>query len=227
MAKVVPSTIAGAYASTSELNANFAALALEFENCLSLDGASPSAMTADLDMNNQDILNVNNLFTTTITYQGQSFLAEDITVADAAALFTAVDVEAALAETAVALNVVEADIAALPAWTDYMAGHLVSGVLDVYASDLDSLVVSGRFSFIASGVTNEPSAMISTEYGIVETLARDADDSIQKVYGQTDTAKGKVWGRENISGSWTAWKLQVDPAGASSHPANSFFLMGA
>ena len=58
MAKVTPSTIAGAYASTSELNANFALLAAEFENALSLDGASPSAMTSELDMNGYNIINV-------------------------------------------------------------------------------------------------------------------------------------------------------------------------
>lgn len=66
MAKVTPSTITGAYASTSELNANFALLAAEFENVPSRDGASPSAMTSELDMNGYNIINVGELLLTVV-----------------------------------------------------------------------------------------------------------------------------------------------------------------
>jgi len=63
MAKVTPSTITGAYASTSELNANFALLAAEFENALSLDGTTPNAMSAEIDMNGYNIINIGSLLT--------------------------------------------------------------------------------------------------------------------------------------------------------------------
>ena len=58
MAKLTTTTIAGAYASTTELNANFALVEAAMEKCLFLDGTSPNVMSADLDMNGYDILNV-------------------------------------------------------------------------------------------------------------------------------------------------------------------------
>jgi len=57
MAKLTTTTIAGAYASTTELNANFALVEAAIEKCLFLDGTSPNVMAADLDMNGYDILN--------------------------------------------------------------------------------------------------------------------------------------------------------------------------
>ncbi len=100
MAKVVPSTIAGAYASTSELNANFAALALEFENCLSLDGASPSALTADLDMNGKDIINLG----VSYSLSGGYFLPPQTTTAALEAVANAINTAAGKVDGAVLYN---------------------------------------------------------------------------------------------------------------------------
>ena len=50
-------TIASGYASNTQLNNNFTALRDGFNNTLSLDGSTPNAMNADLDMNSNDILN--------------------------------------------------------------------------------------------------------------------------------------------------------------------------
>lgn len=84
MAKVTPSTIQGAYASTSELNANFALIAAEFENALSLDGTSPNQMSADLDLNNQDIINANSVGANAVTIGGVGVVPGDtLTVPDA------------------------------------------------------------------------------------------------------------------------------------------------
>lgn len=58
MPKLTLNTITGAYASTTELNVNFALIEAAIEKCLFLDGTSPNAMSADLDMNGYDILNV-------------------------------------------------------------------------------------------------------------------------------------------------------------------------
>jgi hypothetical protein len=51
------STISSGYASNTQLNNNFSALRTGFDNTLSLDGSTPNAMNADLDMNSNDILN--------------------------------------------------------------------------------------------------------------------------------------------------------------------------
>ena len=232
MAKVVPSAIAGAYASTAELNANFAALAAEFENCLSLDGTSPSQMTSDLDMNNNDILNVN-----VLNFTGTSFNAVDVVVADVAGRYAATDAEAALDEVKLLAdankvladaNKVTADaaaaaIAALDVFTDFYAGFLNTGLQAVYAADLDSIVVTSRYSFIASGVTNEPPDMLSTEYGIVETMSRDGNDAVQLVYGQSGTAAGAAWVRVNTAGTWGTWAGFGSGGGGT---PTSFLLMG-
>jgi hypothetical protein len=54
--------IASGYASNTQLNANFQALQNAFDNTLSLDGSTPNAMQADLDMNGNDILNAGQFF---------------------------------------------------------------------------------------------------------------------------------------------------------------------
>jgi hypothetical protein len=217
MAKLTLSAIQGAYASTSELNANFDAIEAALENTLSRDGTTPNTMSADLDMNNQDLLNVENAYINNLVYVGESMIASQVSIADVAAQITATDVEGALAEHRV---LVDGNVTKL-------TGYLSTGLLDVYASDLDSIVTNSKYSFIASGVTNEPADMVSTEYGLVETEARDANDSVQTVTGQTGTALGKIWARQNVSGTWTAWALIINPAVGASHPANAFFLMGA
>jgi len=54
-------TVASGYQSTTTINDNFQNLRNGFDNTLSLDGSSPNAMQADLDMNSNDILNVNSI----------------------------------------------------------------------------------------------------------------------------------------------------------------------
>ena len=55
--KPTVTTISSGYASNTQLNGNFVALRDGFDNTLSLDGSTPNAMGADLDMNSNDILN--------------------------------------------------------------------------------------------------------------------------------------------------------------------------
>jgi len=54
-------TLTAAFASASLLNANFASIVASFNNTLSRDGSAPNAMSADLDMNGNDILNVGSI----------------------------------------------------------------------------------------------------------------------------------------------------------------------
>ena len=55
--KATITVITSGYASTSQMNNNFDRLNDQFENTLSLDGSTPNAMNADLDMNSNDINN--------------------------------------------------------------------------------------------------------------------------------------------------------------------------
>ncbi len=50
-------TISTGFYSTSALNTNFENIRDQFDNTLSLDGSTPNAMSADFDLNSQDILN--------------------------------------------------------------------------------------------------------------------------------------------------------------------------
>jgi hypothetical protein len=64
------STISSGYASNTQLNNNFSALRTGFDNTLSLDGSTPNAMNADFDMNSNDILNANVLYTDQLVLSG-------------------------------------------------------------------------------------------------------------------------------------------------------------
>lgn len=55
-------TIASGYYSRQALNNNFEELRDAFDNTLSLDGSTPNTMTADFDLNGNDILNAGNIF---------------------------------------------------------------------------------------------------------------------------------------------------------------------
>ena len=54
-------TITSGYASNTQLNNNFSELRNAFDNTLSLDGSTPNAMGADLDMNSNAIINASGL----------------------------------------------------------------------------------------------------------------------------------------------------------------------
>ena len=55
-------TISSGYASQSQLNENFTNIQTAFDNTLSLDGSTPNAMQADLDLNDNDLLNVRAIY---------------------------------------------------------------------------------------------------------------------------------------------------------------------
>jgi hypothetical protein len=55
-------TISSGYASNTTLNNNFEELRDAFDNTLSLDGSTPNSMSADFDLNGNDILNAGNIY---------------------------------------------------------------------------------------------------------------------------------------------------------------------
>ena len=63
-------TVSSGYASNTQLNNNFTALRDAFDNTLSLDGSTPNAMGADLDLNNNDLLNASVVNTATLKVGG-------------------------------------------------------------------------------------------------------------------------------------------------------------
>ena len=63
-------TIASGYYSRQALNTNFTNLQNGFDNTLSLDGSTPNAMGADLDMNSNDILNASEIDASSLRLDG-------------------------------------------------------------------------------------------------------------------------------------------------------------
>ena len=68
--KPTVTTLQSGFNSTEVLNSNFENLRDAFDNTLSLDGSTPNAMDADLDLNGNDILNAG-----TILINGVDYLA--------------------------------------------------------------------------------------------------------------------------------------------------------
>jgi hypothetical protein len=54
--------ITSGYASQTQLNENFNNINNALENTISRDGSLPNAMNADLDLNNNDLLNVKAIY---------------------------------------------------------------------------------------------------------------------------------------------------------------------
>lgn len=73
MAKIVLNNITAGYASVDLLNQNFDAIEAAFENTLSRDGTSPNTLTADLDLNHNDILNVGDLQVVSLEVDGTDY----------------------------------------------------------------------------------------------------------------------------------------------------------
>lgn len=71
-------TITSGYASQTQLNENFTNIRTAFENTLSLDGSTPNAMAADLDLNDNDILNIGSFQADAITLGGSSVNLTDL-----------------------------------------------------------------------------------------------------------------------------------------------------
>jgi len=77
MAKLTLSDIQGQFGSTTEHNNNFALIETALENTVSRDGTTPNTMSADLDLNSQDINNVDTVNANAIIINGTSIVGGD------------------------------------------------------------------------------------------------------------------------------------------------------
>lgn len=107
MAKLTIADIATGYASTTALNAAFTAIEAAFENTVSRDGTAPNTMTADLDLNSQDILNVGTITATDAIIGGSSVAASATAAAASAAAATASASSAAAVYDALMIGILE------------------------------------------------------------------------------------------------------------------------
>jgi len=83
MSKVVLNDITGSYGSVAALNALFDLISTGFDNTLSRDGTSPNTMLADIDLNNNDLLNVQRVNATEFLLNGTLLAPAGLVAEDA------------------------------------------------------------------------------------------------------------------------------------------------
>lgn len=104
-------TIGEIEGSENDLNSNFTAIRDAFDNTVSRDGSTPNSMSADLDMNSNDILNVGDLTVGGVSLSSQVDAAEgfaDDAEASATAAATS-ETNAATSETNAAASETKAE----------------------------------------------------------------------------------------------------------------------
>lgn len=74
--EVTLSTITTGY-NLSKINTNFEAIQTALQDAISRSGATPNTMSADLDMNGNDILNVNAIQVEALTINGETFVMDE------------------------------------------------------------------------------------------------------------------------------------------------------
>ncbi len=140
MAKLTLPTISAQYASVAQINQAYRDIETAFENTVSRDGTTPNTMSADLDLNSNDLLNVNVLYAADLQVNGYDSIN---TILDAA---TASETNAAASASAAATSEANAAASAAAAATfdpalfvekagGTMTGQL-KGITPVAAEDL-------------------------------------------------------------------------------------------
>lgn len=97
--KITFSNMTGAYTSNAALNSLFDLIEAEFDKCLYTDGTAPNSMTADFDLNSNDLLNGGTLNATDIVIGGTSLAAQVTAAAASAAAALTSENNAATSET--------------------------------------------------------------------------------------------------------------------------------
>ena len=130
-------TIASGYYSRQALNNNFTALKDAFDNTLSRDGSTPNTMTADFDLNGQDLLNVKDTYTDNL-FVGGIDLNASIAASNAASAAAGVSAgEAAVSADSAAASAVEAALIANSSATLLRNATLVSAGQTAFTLDYD------------------------------------------------------------------------------------------
>ena len=139
--KPTVTTLQSGFNSTETLNANFEALRDGFDNTLSLDGSTPNAMEADLDLNGNNIIGAAGLL-----INGTDYLS-DVEAAKAAALVAQAAAE--LAET----NAETAETNAESSETAAASSATASATSATAAATSEGVVESSRVAAQAAAAT--------------------------------------------------------------------------
>lgn len=190
-------SLANATTAINAINANSALIETAMENTLSRDGTSPNTMSANIDMNSNDLLNVDALNCTSITVGGSSITSQ---VAAAAASATAA---AASATTAASSATSASSSASAAAASDVTAALQAAALVATSTTSLLIAVASKTF-------TTQASKSFAAGQFII---AVSAANSANFMHGQVTSYSGTtlVVDVQSIGGSGTLadWNLSV------------------
>jgi hypothetical protein len=187
-------TITSGYSSTTTLNENFTALKEAFDNTVSRDGSVPNTMSADLDLNGNDITNVNTL----TDANGDDFIQ---VARDSAAGAQAAQTAAEAAQTA-------AETAQTGAETAYNSVQPYLDEIEVVGDDLTagSFVAGSEYDFglitdATSGTSGSPDGFIVTVYNNLDDIGIVAanDANITTVAGISAEVTSVAGNEANIA----------------------------
>ena len=196
---------------TPEVNANFEAVNEALENTLSLDGSTPNAMGADLDMNSNDILNTGDIYTDNLHLQGVDITAQVTDTATKAA-------EAAASAASASASEVSASSDATASAASAAASEVSAGESDAYARESETARDQAVFASEASGdvVFYDTKALADAAVGglpenqIVEVFSDEDEGGLRTRYR---VESGVLAGPKVIFGEVRHWF--VDATGGS------------
>lgn len=179
------------------LNANNALIEAALENTLSRDGTATNTMTADLDLNSNDILNAASITATTIVVGGTDLAAQ---VAAAAASAAAAAADAVL--TAADVVSTNADVVLTNADVVSTNADVVSTNADVVLTNADVVTVGNIVDVLAIPYTfSDTTAMADPGAGIV----RFNNATVASVTAMAFDATSAATGNPDISDWIAAW----------------------
>ena len=186
------STITAAFASASKLNSNFSAITTSFTNTISRDGSSPNTMSADFDMNTNDILNAGAINAVTIVVNGTSLATQVTNAANSAtASATSATASATSATAAAASAATATSLTVFTTLTDTPSNYSGDGSKFVKVN-------SGATALeFVSGSASEPSdgdkgdITVSGGSGLVWNIDNSAVDASALATDAVETAKIK------------------------------------
>lgn len=181
MAKLITTPIGSfTQAAVTTINANMDAIEAAVENTLSRDGTTPNQMGADIDMNNNDILNVDTMNASTIILDGEILIPGDINSG------TALDILNALKTVDGAGSGLDADL---------LDGQ--HGAFYAIASDLADHIVDPTDAHDATAISFAPTgsiAAVNVQTAIAELDAekQPLDSDLTAIAALTTTSHGRA-----------------------------------
>lgn len=223
--KPTVTTLQSGFNSTQTLNANFEALRDSFENTLSLDGSTPNAMEADLDLNGNSILGASVIGTSSLVVNGKLISVSNDPVFDGTVSVFGANLIAAADAAAVKTTLSLSTVASTGSYTDLSNQPSLNFASPAQGALADSaLQPTGN----GSGLTNLTSANLTGALPAIDGSAltgiSSATTSAQVGSATAGLAAGDVgtymWARG--AGSSTAapqFNFGSTYAGSSLYPA--------